>query len=83
MEQNRNEEIRLIIQKIITLLTDCGEVHWKEIITKINNQYICEDHKVEVAGMYLKILGGGMGSFMDLVLQKDDHMLTDENNKLD
>ena len=79
------DSMLVTLKKIITVLEDSDETDWlnsfKEItkdyenLTDIDNK---RELKRELLGIY-----GGMGSFSDLVLYKDNRLLHEENNKLD
>ena len=76
------ESIQEIIGKIIILLEANDEHEWADYLEHLMHEYENSEAKVEAIKNILNIYKGGMGSFTDLVLQKDFKMLVDENNQL-
>ena len=77
-----SKSIRKIINKIIFLLEASDEQDWVNCFKKILREYDNPANQAKAAKQILNIYKGGMGSFMDLVLQKNFKMLVDENNQL-
>lgn len=73
--------IKKNIQNILCLLNLANEYQWKNLFEEIliRIDYIeVQQIKKEILSIY-----GGMGSFNDLVLYKDNKLLIEENNQLD
>jgi len=73
-------EFQKSLKAIERLLVDCDDTHWLYVFTCLNREceLDAESTKLQVLGLY-----GGMGSFNDLVLYRDGHVLTAENDELD
>ncbi len=73
------KEIKQILLEIIELLESVGECHWKNILKRLytDNSYR-KDWLREIKSIF-----GGMGSFTDLVLMRNNVVCMDENKKLD
>ena len=81
MERN-DTKIKSIIEKIIILLKGNDEFDWATAFEKISEKFSSNKNKEDVAKEIIDVYKGGMGSFSDLVLQKDMKMLIDENDQL-
>lgn len=77
-----SKSIQEIIKKIITLLRANDEQEWAEHLNQLALEYENSDTRTEAVRNVLNIYKGGMGSFTDLVLQRNFKMLVDENNQL-
>lgn len=75
-------QIKSIIKKIIFLLQSNDEADWAAAFEKILDKFSSNKNKQDVVKEIIDIYKGGMGSFSDLVLQKDMKMLVDENEQL-
>lgn len=80
MEQD--SQIEDVIKNIITLLRENNEPDWSKFLNKLRLEYINIETRSEAVKNIVSIYKGGMGSFSDLVLQKNMKMLIEENNKL-
>lgn len=76
------ESIQEIITQITALLRANDEQEWASHLDKLACMFNDSDDKADSIKEILNIYKGGMGSFTDLVLQKDYKMLVDENNQL-
>ena len=74
--------INSIIKKIIFLLQSNDEATWATIFERILDKFIFNENKKDVVKEIIDIYKGGMGSFSDLVLQKDMKMLIEGNERL-
>ena len=83
MECDSNEKINAIVHELIDLLQKNDEQYWGEVLACNLNKYNGAFSKKETAVLFIKIMQGGMGSFLDLVLHKDGKPLIEENNRLD
>ena len=81
MERN-DTQIKSTIEKIIFLLQKNDEADWVTIFEKILDKFSYTKNKKEVVREIIDIYKGGIGSFSDLILQKDMKMLIDENEQL-
>lgn len=73
------KEIKQILLEIIELLESVGEYHWKNILKRLYMDNSCrKDWLREIKSIF-----GGMGSFTDLILMRNDAICMDENKKLD
>ena len=77
-----SESIQVIIKKIIALLRENDKPEWVSHLVKLMQDFSSLDTRMHAVKNILNIYKGGMGSFTDLVLQKDYKMLVDENNQL-
>ena len=66
------------------MLEESSEGHWLKTFDKISKNYVTltDDEKIVYRRKLLRIYGG-MGSFSDLVLYKNNKVLYKENNELD
>ena len=66
------------------MLEESSEGHWLKTFDKISKNYetLTDDEKIVYRRKLLRIYGG-MGSFSDLVLSKNNKVLYKENNELD
>lgn len=73
-----------ILNRIISVLEESSEGHWLKTFDKISKNYetLTDDEKIVYRRKLLRIYGG-MGSFSDLVLYKNNKVLYKENNELD
>lgn len=73
-----------ILNRIISVLEQSSEGHWLKTFDKISKNYetLTDDEKIVYRRKLLRIYGG-MGSFSDLVLYKNNKVLYKENNELD
>ena len=73
-----------ILNRIILVLAESSESDWLKTIDEISRNYetLTDDEKVVYKRKLLRIYGG-MGSFSDLVLYKNNKVLYKENNELD
>lgn len=76
------ESIQAIIKQIIALLCENDEQEWAEYLNRIVHDLGNLDTRMSAIRNLSDIYKGGMGSFTDLVLQKNYKMLVEENNKL-
>ncbi len=83
MECNSNDKINIIVNDLIVLLKNNDEPHWAQVLSNILQDYKTSNAEKETAALFLKIMQGGMGSFLDLVLHKNAKPLIAENNRLD
>lgn len=83
MERISDDKIIIIINKLIKLLKENDEKFWSNTLDNLLHQYEISNSKPEVAKSCIKIMRGGMGSFLDLVLHKNGNPLIKENNQLD
>ena len=81
MERN-DKSIQEIIEKIVTLLQANDEKVWANYLKQLSFEYENLDKREKAIKKILKIYEGGMGSFSDLVLQRNYKMLVNENNQL-
>ena len=74
-----------ILNKIISVLERSSEDDWLNIFKEIIKNYesLTNDDEKEVYRRKLLRIYGGMGSFSDLVLYKNNDVLHKENNELD
>lgn len=79
-EQN---EVDVLLNELIYLLTANNENRWLSILNNLRTKYKDSSNKQEVASMIIQTMQGGMGSISDLVIQKDGKMLVEANDKLD
>ena len=72
-----------ILNRIISVLEESSESDWLKTLDEISKKYrtLTDDEKVVYKRKLLRIYGG-MGSFSDLVLYKDNKVLYKENNEL-
>ena len=72
-------KIEEIIDLMIELIKDTDQNDWLLPLSNIKNMLLNEpiNAKRKIVSMY-----GGMGSFSDLVLYKNGHLLIDESNRL-
>ena len=73
-----------ILNRIISVLAESSEGDWLRTLDEISRNYetLTDDEKVVYKRKLLRIYGG-MGSFSDLVLYKNNKVLYKENNELD
>lgn len=81
MERN-SKSIQEIMEQIIILLETNDEQEWANHLKQFMLEYKDPETRIETIKNILNIYKGGMGSFTDLVLQRDFKMLVDENNQL-
>lgn len=74
----KRKEIAAILNEVINLLAPYDE-NWTNSLKRLKKEM---DTSPEEAMRHLKNLYGGMGSFNDLVLQKNGQMPKEENHKL-
>lgn len=82
MVKQANDEIIFVLSRIIDLLEKTGDYDWAFFFKDIKKDLMRNNNQKEVIKKIYKSFGG-MGSFNDLVLQKDMKMLTIENDLLD
>lgn len=73
------KEIKQILLEIIELLESVDECHWKNILKRLYADNSCRKDWLRK----IKSIFGGMGSFTDLVLMRNNVVCMDENKKLD
>lgn len=78
------DDVLGILNRIISVLEESSEGHWLKTFDKISKNYetLTDDEKIVYRRKLLRIYGG-MGSFSDLVLYKNNKVLYKENNELD
>lgn len=76
------KSIEEIIRNIIILLKDNDEPEWAGLFGKIMFEYKNNEKRTDTIKNIINFYKGGMGSFADLVLQKNMKMLIEENDKL-
>lgn len=81
MERNR-KSIETIAEELIKLLQENDEPNWAAYLNRFLAGYESPNTQADAVRNLLKIYKGGMGSFTDLVLEKDLKMLVKENNQL-
>lgn len=81
MERN-SKSLEIIIKELIALLQENDEPDWAACLSNLLVGYMDPKTRLEAVNNILKIYQGGMGSFIDLVLQKDFKMLVNENELL-
>ena len=82
MDSQVNNEIIIILSKLITLLEKTEEYDWAIFFTNIKKEITnCSDKK-QIARRILAVYKGGMSSFVDLILQKDMKILIEEDDDL-
>ena len=81
MERN-SEFIQEIMKNTIILLQENDESEWAAFLDALMNEYINLETRTEAVKKIINIYKGDMGSFSDLVLQKNLKMLVEENNQL-
>lgn len=74
-----HSKIDEIIDSVITLIRDTDQNDWLLPLVDAKSMLISDPSSArrKIISMY-----GGMGSFSDLVLYKDGHLLIEESNKL-
>lgn len=77
-----DEKIKINIQNIINLLRQNNALDWAQVFEKNLHDFNAEQDKKAVARLIINIYKGGIGSFADLILQKDMKMLVEENDQL-
>jgi hypothetical protein len=77
-----DEKIRINIEKIIRLLRENNVLDWAQVFERFLRDFNTEQDKKVVIRSIVNVYKGGMGSFSDLVLQKNMKMLIEENNQL-
>ena len=77
-----NKSIQEIMEQMITLLETNDEQGWANHLKHFILEYKDPKMRIEAVKNILNIYKGGMGSFTDLVLQKNFKMLVDDNNQL-
>ncbi len=75
---NKAEEIKLIINKIITILIGCDK---GEFISELRYFLIYIDQDHEDCLYKIRTIYGGMGSFNDVILYNDGDVLIRENRE--
>ena len=80
--KNNTDNIEILLQKLISLLLNNGEAGWAKAFSDVLEKYLNSDNKDEILRDIINMMKGGMGSFNDLVLQKNGEMLKSENDKL-
>lgn len=75
-------QIKHLIEKLILLLKNNKEEEWAATLKTLLEKFAIEEDRKNVAKEIIDIYRGGMGSFSDLILQKDMKMLIQENNEL-
>lgn len=78
-----NNKTIKILTNLIELFESVGEHDLARSFNKTKQTFIIADDKKEIAREILQLYNGGMGSFQDVVLQKDDKMLKIENIELE
>ncbi|WP_461632407.1 DUF6966 domain-containing protein [Labilibaculum euxinus] len=73
--------IKEICIELIKILEKNNEKQWALAFEEIVEDYELSDSK-DISRRILKFYGG-MGSFNDLVIYKDNKLIVNENNKLD
>lgn len=81
MERNR-KSIQDLMEKTIILLSENDENEWAEFSKKLMAEYVDLNTRGDAVKSILNIYKGGMGSFTDLVSQKNMKMLVEENEWL-
>jgi len=64
------------------LLCENNALDWVQVFERFQEDFNAEQNKKSVARSIINIYRGVMGSFADLVLQKDMKMLVEENDQL-
>jgi len=78
------DEMIIILSKLITLMNKTEDHDWSSFLENIKTRAINSNDKKETAREILtELYSGGMGSFLDLVLQKDMKFLIGENDQLE
>ena len=77
-----DSQIKDVIEKLIYLLRNNNEIEWAAVLENLLNKFPLEKNKIDAIKEIMQIYKGGMGSFADLVLQKNLKMLINENNEL-
>jgi hypothetical protein len=77
-----DEKIKINIKKLIDLLRENNVLDWTQVFEKFLYDFNNEQDKKAVAKSIINIYRGGMGSFSDLILQKNMKMLIKENDIL-
>ncbi len=75
---NKAEEIKLIINKIITILVECDK---EDFISELQYFLIYIDQNYEDCLYKMRTIYGGMGSFNDVILYKNGEILIKENRE--
>src|SRR3990167_2741285 len=76
------KSIQDVMEKTIILLSENDEKEWAEFLKKLMAEYADLNARDDAVKTILNIYKGGMGSFTDLVLQKNMKMLFEENELL-
>ena len=76
------KSIEEIIKCIINLLRENDEPEWAEIFSEVALEYNNNETRNHAVKKVINFYKGGMGSFSDLVLQKNMKMLIEENDEL-
>jgi len=84
MKNNNIELIKTIFDELIAIFTSAGEINWLNVMYKFRQRIETSDIN-EIRCLLSEILTiyGGMGSFNDLVLYKDDKLLQQDTIRLD
>jgi len=84
MEKDKdNVKIDQLMKEMIILLEKNNEVEWSLTLRRLLMKDYDIDNRTERVKNILKLYQGGMGSFNDLVLQKNGKILIEEDQKLD
>ena len=78
-----DEKIKISIRKICCLLRENNVLDWAEVFEGLLHKFNHDKDKKSVARSIVNVYRGGMGSFVDLVLQKDMNMMIKENDQLE
>ena len=82
MVAETHNEIIIILSKLIALLEETEDYDWACFFKNKKKNLMSTNNKEQIAREIIDSYRGGMGSFVDLVLQKNMKMLINENNLL-
>jgi hypothetical protein len=80
--EHYEKEIKTLLKKIVSLLQENDEVYWASTFQTQLDKLISNAYTQEIVKEIIDNYKGGMGSFSDLVLQKNMQMLIKENDRL-
>lgn len=81
--EHDSKKIQEVMKQLIILLKENEEIEWADYLNNLTINYVNLDTRDSAVQNILNIYKGGMGSFGDLVLQKNMKMLIEENEKLE
>jgi hypothetical protein len=83
--ENKNDRVIILLIQVIQLL-DKYQEDWAKVMRGLFDNYVNLSHsstKKEAAHLIMRSMLGGAGSLSDIILYKNDVMLTQENDQLD